>query len=38
MRSSVSKCVDKTQKASKTFNMAVVFDTHESVGYLLDNF
>jgi hypothetical protein len=38
MRSSVSKWLDKTQKASKTFDLAVVFDTHESVGYLLDIF
>jgi hypothetical protein len=38
MRSSVSNCAEQAQRAAKTFDMAINFDTHESVDHLLITF
>ena len=38
MRSSVSKCAEQAQKTSKTFDIAIHFDPHDSVGHLRDTF
>ena len=35
MRSSVSNCGEQAEKAAKTFDIAIDFDPHESVGHLL---
>jgi hypothetical protein len=38
MRISVSNCAEQAKRAAKTFDIAIVFDTHESVGHLLITF
>ena len=38
MRISVSNCAEQAKKTAKTFDIAVDFDTHESVGHLLITF
>jgi hypothetical protein len=36
MRSSVSNCAEQAQKTSKTFDIAINFDPHDSVGHPCD--
>ena len=38
MRIRVSNCAEQTKRAAKTFDIAIDFDTHESVGHLFITF